>query len=164
MNYKPIENHGVIGDLTTAALVGMDGSIDFMCFPQFDSTTIFAALLDAKNGGHFKIGPVAGGFKNRQQYFPDTNILMTRFFGEAGIAMITDFMPMQPADPRHSLVRRVKGVRGEISLRMECAPKFNYGRTGHTVEKKGGGRVFVHSRRQNVSRRCCCARACRQRL
>ncbi|HEV2691446.1 MAG TPA: glycoside hydrolase family 15 protein [Verrucomicrobiae bacterium] len=143
MNYQPIENYGVIGDLTTTAMVGMDGSVDFMCFPHFDSPTIFAALLDAKNGGHFKIGPVNGQFKNRQQYFPDTNILITRFSGDEGIGAMTDFMPMHHLGHRHSLVRRIKGVRGTLNCRMECAPRFNYGRTGHTVEKRDGKLLFI---------------------
>ena len=143
MNYQPIENHGIIGDLTTMALVGMDGAIDFMCFPHFDSPTIFAALLDAKNGGYFSLAPAEGKFKNRQQYFPDTNILTTRFLGEQGIVMTTDFMPMHHLGHRHALIRRVKVVRGEIKLRMVCAPKFNYGRTGHTIEKKPGKILFI---------------------
>ena len=79
--YQPIENHGIIGDLSTAALVGMEGSIDFMCFPAFDSPTVFAALLDQKRGGYFKIAPFFGQFKQRQFYLPDTNILITRFLG-----------------------------------------------------------------------------------
>ena len=133
MNYQPIENYGVIGDLTTAALVGMDGSIDFMCFPHFDSPTIFAALLDSKKRRTFsKSRRASGEFKNRQRYFPDTNILLTRFLGESGIAEISDFMAMQHLGHSHNLVRRVKVVRGEIKFRMVCAPKFDYGRAGHT--------------------------------
>jgi GH15 family glucan-1,4-alpha-glucosidase len=143
MNYQPIENYGVIGDLTTAALVGMDGSIDFMCFPAFDSPTIFASLLDHKNGGHFKIAPVDGEFKHRQRYSPDTNILLTRFLGENGIAAISDFMAMQHLGHQHNLVRRVKAVRGEISFRIVCAPKFDYARVGHTVEKRTGEILFI---------------------
>ncbi len=136
MPYQPIENYGVIGDLTTTALVSMAGSIDFMCFPSFDSPTIFAALLDHKKGGHFQIAPVSGEFKNRQRYFPDTNILLTRFLGESGIAAVSDFMAMQHLGHSHNLIRRVKVIRGEIHFRMVCAPKFDYGRTGHTIEKK----------------------------
>ncbi len=116
MNYQPIENYGVIGDLTTIALVSMAASIDFMCFPHFDSPTIFASLLDQKKGGYFQIAPTAGEFKNRQRYFPDTNILLTRFLGEGGIAAISDFMAMQHLGHSHNLVRRVKVVRGEINF------------------------------------------------
>jgi GH15 family glucan-1,4-alpha-glucosidase len=143
MSYQPIENYGVIGDLTTAALVSMDASIDFMCFPHFDSPTIFAALLDGKKGGHFQIAPVSGEFKHRQRYLPDTNILLTRFLGEDGIASLSDFMAMQHLGHRHNLVRRIKVVRGEITFRVVCAPKFNYGRTTHTIERKRHEIIFI---------------------
>lgn len=131
MNYQPIENYGAIGDLTTVALVGMNGSIDFMCFPHFDSPTIFAALLDSKKGGYFKIAPVGQGFKNRQRYLPDTNILLTTFLGDEGIAEVCDFMPMQHLGHSHSVMRRVKVLQGNIKFQMTCAPKFDYGRSGH---------------------------------
>jgi GH15 family glucan-1,4-alpha-glucosidase len=143
MNYQPIENYGVIGDLATTALVSMGGSIDFMCFPAFDSPTIFAALLDHKNGGYFQITPVTDGLTHRQRYFPDTNILLTRFLGERGIAAISDFMAIEHLGHRHNLVRRVKVVRGEMKLRMIFAPKFDYGRIGHTIEKKPGKTLFI---------------------
>ncbi|HZF01616.1 MAG TPA: glycoside hydrolase family 15 protein [Methylomirabilota bacterium] len=142
-DYQPIENYGVVGDLTTTALVGMDGSIDFMCFPAFDSPTIFAKLLDQKRGGYFQITPAAGEFKHRQRYFPDTNILLTRFLGADGIAELSDFMAMQHLGHQHNLVRRIKVVRGEILVRMICAPKFDYARTGHTVQKKTDEIIFV---------------------
>jgi GH15 family glucan-1,4-alpha-glucosidase len=141
--YQPIENYGIIGDLNTAALVGMDGSIDFMCFPAFDSPTIFAALLDHNRGGYFKIAPVSGDFHKRQRYFPDTNILLTRFLGEPGIVELSDFMAIEHLGHRHSLVRRVKVVRGEIELEMVCAPKFDYGRADHTIERKPHKLIFV---------------------
>jgi GH15 family glucan-1,4-alpha-glucosidase len=141
--YQPIENYGIIGDLATTALVGLSGSIDFMCFPRFDSPTIFAALLDAKRGGRFSIAPVAGKFRNRQRYFPDTNILLTRFMGEPGIADMSDFMAKHADGHHRSLVRRVKVIRGEIEFQIVCAPKFDYGRTGHTIECKPHQFIFV---------------------
>lgn len=141
--YQPIENYGIIGDLTTTALVSITGSIDFMCFPRFDSPTIFASLLDAKRGGSFHIAPVAGQFRNRQRYFPDTNILLTRYLGESGIAEISDFMAIQHLGNRHNLIRRVKVVRGEIEFEMVCAPKFDYGRATHTIERKPHKFIFV---------------------
>ena len=131
-----------MGDLNTIALVSMEGSIDFMCCPRFDSPTIFAALLDDKRGGRFQIAPVSGEFKQRQRYIPDTNILLTRFLGSDGIVEISDFMAIQPLGHRHNLVRRVKAVRGEIKIRMVCAPKFDYGRAAHTVEKGRGEVIF----------------------
>ncbi|HUE36610.1 MAG TPA: glycoside hydrolase family 15 protein [Candidatus Acidoferrum sp.] len=146
--YQPIENYGIIGDLTTTALVSITGSIDYMCFPRFDSPTIFASLLDAKRGGRFSISPVGGGeFKNRQRYFPDTNILLTRFQGECGIADISDFMAIQHLGNRHNLIRRVKVVRGEIEFEMVCAPKFDYGRGTHTIERKPRKFIFVPAKK-----------------
>src|SRR5690606_28445917 len=84
MDYQPIENYGIVGDLNTIALVGLDGSIDFMCFPDFDSPSIFAALLDKQKGGFFQITPVFGEMHNKQLYLPDTNILLTRFLSSEG--------------------------------------------------------------------------------
>jgi GH15 family glucan-1,4-alpha-glucosidase len=144
MNYQPIENYGVIGDLSTAALVSLEGSIDFMCFPRFDSPSIFAALLDAKNGGSFRLAPAAGKFKPHQRYLPDTNILLTRFLGEDGIAAVSDFMAIEPAG---HLIRRVKMIRGETRFRMVCAPKFDYGRMDHTLEKKSGEVIFIPAKK-----------------
>ena len=144
MESQPIENHGIIGDLHTAALVGMDGSIDFMCFPRFDSPTIFAALLDPEKGGRFQIAPAqADGFRHKQLYFPDTNMLLTRFLSNDGVAEISDFMPIEHLGHCHDLVRRVKAVRGEISLRMVCAPRFDYGRAEHRRQKRGNEVLFI---------------------
>jgi len=146
MNYLPIENYGVIGDLSTVALVNLEGSIDFMCLPRFDGPSIFASLLDRERGGHFKIAPLSGDFKRRQRYLPDTNILMTRFLGSDGVAAISDFMPIRHLGQSHNLVRRVKVVRGEIRFRMECAPRFDYGRIGHTVTRKSNAHLFIPKR------------------
>jgi GH15 family glucan-1,4-alpha-glucosidase len=143
MHYQPIENYGVIGDLNTVALVSMGGSIDFMCFPRFDSPTIFAALLDHLRGGCFRLEPYSGEFKTRQRYLPDTNILLTRFLGGDGVGEISDFMAVEHLGHSHNLIRRVKVVRGEIRFRMICAPKFNYGRANHRVEKKSREILFI---------------------
>src|SRR5438128_1078042 len=101
MNYKPIEDYGIIGDLHTVALVGMDGSIDFMCFPEFDSPTIFAALLDNERGGHFKIAPVMEDAQRKQFYLPDSVILLTRFLAQEGVAEVSDFMSIQELGQAH---------------------------------------------------------------
>jgi GH15 family glucan-1,4-alpha-glucosidase len=152
MSSQPIENHGIIGDLHTVALVGMDGSIDFMCLPRFDSPSIFAALLDPVKGGHFKIAPVfTDGFRNKQLYFPDTNMLLTRFLSDDGVAEISDFMPLAHLGHCHDLVRRVKVVRGELTLRMVCAPRFDYGRAKHTVDKRGQEVLFVSQGRDGTA-------------
>ena len=135
--YQPIENYGVIGDLHTVALVGMNGSIDFMCFPEFDSPTIFAAMLDHEKGGFFRLAPVFEAERNRQLYLPDTNMLLTRFLSPSGVAEVSDFMPVEDVGAAHCVIRRVKTVRGEVSYRMVCAPRFDYARAGHRVEKRG---------------------------
>ena len=143
MNYQPIENYGVIGDLHTIALVGMDGAIDFMCFPDFDSPTIFAAILDQEKGGRFRIAPVLDGARQKQLYLPDSNILLSRFLSEKGVAEISDFMAIEEdSEHWHDLVRRVKTVRGEVRFRMVCDPRFDYGRRTHRVEVGDGGAVF----------------------
>ncbi len=143
MPYEPIENYGVIGDLQTIALVGMNGSIDFMCFPHFDSPSIFAALLDHQKGGRFQLAPILRGERRKQIYFPDTNMLLTRFLSADGVAEVSDFMPIKAEGHAHHLVRRAKTVRGELSFRMVCAPAFDYGRAGHTVEAQPGQVLFT---------------------
>jgi GH15 family glucan-1,4-alpha-glucosidase len=145
--YQPIENYGVIGDMHTVALVGMDASIDYMCFPSFDSPTIFAALLDRERGGHFKIAPVFTDSRQKQMYLSDTNVLITRFLANDGVAEVSDFMPVECAGWVHDLVRRAKTVRGEITYRMTCAPKFDYGRSAHDVVMGDGEVLFVPARR-----------------
>ncbi|MGE5679771.1 MAG: glycoside hydrolase family 15 protein [Bacillota bacterium] len=134
MSYQPIENYGIIGDLNTVALVGLNGSIDFMCFPNFDSPAVFASLLDDKNGGFFYITPVLQDIKNKQMYIPDTNVLLTRFLSSDGVGEITDFMPVEDLHGGNILVRRVTNVRGEVSYRMSCSPRFNYARSKHKTE------------------------------
>jgi GH15 family glucan-1,4-alpha-glucosidase len=134
MQYQPIENYGIIGDLNTIALVGLNGSIDFMCFPNFDSPSIFAALLDAEKGGKFQIVPAFTEKKSKQLYLPDTNILLTRFLSSEGVGEITDFMPVEELFYGKELIRRVTTVRGEVHYKMHCQPRFNYARSGHTIE------------------------------
>ncbi|WP_423146037.1 glycoside hydrolase family 15 protein [Rubrolithibacter danxiaensis] len=133
--YQPIENYGIIGDLNTVALVGLNGSIDFMCFPDFDSPSVFAALLDKNKGGYFQIHPVKDEVKYKQLYLPDTNILLTRFLTGKGVGELTDFMPVQELYEGKELVRRVTTLQGELRYKMECAPRFNYARSEHTVKQ-----------------------------
>ncbi|MHC4942886.1 MAG: glycoside hydrolase family 15 protein [Planctomycetota bacterium] len=143
MIYQPIENYGVIGDLNTVALVGMDGSIDFMCFPRFDSPTIFAALLDHEKGGRFQIQPSLKEARCKQLYLPDTNILITRFLSEEGVAEISDFMTVGDQDYGQNLVRRVKCVRGDVHFKMLLAPRFDYARAEHSVEQNEDKVLFI---------------------
>jgi GH15 family glucan-1,4-alpha-glucosidase len=146
--YAPIEDYGIIGDLHTLALVGKDGSIDFLCLPSFDSPSVFAALVDAERGGRFQIAPQLGEAARKQLYLPDTNVLLTRFLSNDGVAELSDFMPVEDAGQAHNLVRRVKTVRGEIRFSMRCDPRFDYARTTHSVERRRGR---VHARRGGVS-------------
>ncbi|MFZ0390756.1 MAG: trehalase-like domain-containing protein, partial [Calditrichia bacterium] len=143
MSYQPLEDYGVIGDLHTVALVGKNGSIDFMCFPHFNSPSIFAALLDDQKGGRFKIFPFKSKAREKQIYLPDTNILLTRFLFQDGVAEISDFMPVGEGKHAHNLVRRVKCVKGEISFRLLFQPRFNYARSSHKVEKRDGEFIFT---------------------
>ena len=145
MGYLPIENYGIIGNMRTAALVGMNGSIDWFCSPHFDSPSMFGAILDDEKGGRFKIAPLAEKLKSRQFYWPSTNILVTRFLHEDGIAELEDFMPVGlPPESKwyHHLHRRIRCVRGAVKIRMVCQPAFDYGREAHEVELHGNGATF----------------------
>src|ERR1041385_5953525 len=144
--YAPIEDYGVIGDLHTVALVGKDGSIDFLCLPSFDSPSVFAALLDADRGGRFQIAPQLGEPVRRQLYLPDTNVLLTRFLSDDGVAELSDFMPVEDAGQAHNLVRRVKTVRGEVRFGMRCDPRFDYARATHTAERRSDTEVLFRGR------------------
>ena len=137
MRYEPIENHGIIGDLSTVALVAMDGSIDLLCIPRFDSPSVFASLLDAERGGRFQIAPTLEEMTRRQLYLPETNVLLTRFLSSSGVSELSDFMPVNGLSRERTLVRRVKTIQGEVPHRMICAPRFEYASAGHnaTVEE-----------------------------
>src|SRR5947207_15999865 len=116
----------------------MNRSIVFMFFPHFDSPSIFAALLDHKKGGCFQLAPILRGEHRKQIYFPDTNMLLTRFLSADGVAAVSDFMPIKAAGHAHHLVRRANAVRGELSFGMMCAAAVVYGRAGHEVEAERG--------------------------
>lgn len=127
---RPISDHGVIGDLATLALVAKDGAIDFMCWPNFDSPTIFAALLDPERGGIFELAPDIPNARVVQHYLPDTNVLVTRWMGEDASAELTDFMAVKEgsSDAPTTLARRLRVTRGEVRFQMRCAPRFDYAR------------------------------------
>ncbi len=135
MSFQPIENHGVIGNMRSVALVGMDGSIDFLCYPDFDSPTVFAALLDDTKGGCFQIQPQLANMRIRQLYLPDTNTLVTRFLAEEGVAELTDFMPIRSdGEQPNEIIRLVSVIRGNVHFRVLCQPRFNYAQSEHRVE------------------------------
>jgi len=144
MSYQPIENYGIVGNPHTVALVGLTGSIDFMCFPHFDSPSVFAKLLDDKKGGFFCIVPDFKEMKQKQLYLPDTNVLLTRFLSTDGVGEITDFMPAGTKEER-KLIRRVTTIRGEVRYRLTCAPRFNYGRDQHKATQQSPNEILFHA-------------------
>jgi GH15 family glucan-1,4-alpha-glucosidase len=142
--YPNISDHGLIGDLQTAALVTTNGCVDWFCAPRFDSPSVFASLLDADKGGHCRIRPHRDDYVTRQLYLPDTAILVTRFMTPDGVGEVQDFMPIagQVATDRHRLVRNIKVVRGTMRFAMEIKPSFNYGRTPHRLDFSEHGALF----------------------
>ena len=157
--YKTIENYGVIGNLQTVALVGIDASIDFLCFPYFDSPSIFGSLLDVERGGSFSLSPVLQHRRPKQIYLLNSNILLTRFLSPDGVGEVSDFMPISLEaeegryDPSHQLVRRAKCVRGEVKFQMICDPQFNYGRSKHQVKLLSENlAIFIPEGDENVTK------------
>jgi GH15 family glucan-1,4-alpha-glucosidase len=144
-DYPLIENHGLIGDLQTAALVGTDATIDWFCCPRFDSPSVFGALLDRREGGHFSVRPSVDSYSTKQLYHPDTAVLVTRFMTEAGTGEVVDFMPVTgtTATDRHRLVRMLRCVRGTMTFVGELAPRFDYGRQPHQVHLTPHGALFT---------------------
>jgi GH15 family glucan-1,4-alpha-glucosidase len=159
---EAIENHAIIGDLNTIALVALNGTIDFMCFPRFDSPSVFAALLDPERGGHFSFTAEFDGARHKQLYLPDSNILLTRFLSKDGVIEISDFMPVEDTGNSHNLVRRVKCVRGKARVRMVCAPRFNYARSPHRIERSGNDVIFISEGKDKCQLRL--RSQCRSRL
>jgi GH15 family glucan-1,4-alpha-glucosidase len=145
--HVPIAEHGLIGDLRTVALVGSDGTIDWYCPPAFDAPSVFASILDADHGGCFELA-AAEALRTKQFYFPDTNVLITRFYTEEGAGEVQDFMPVAGATgipgeaDRHRLIRRVLCVRGTLSFRARIAPRFHYAADAHTVRSDGCAVLF----------------------
>jgi GH15 family glucan-1,4-alpha-glucosidase len=160
--YMPVEDYGLIGNMRTCALVATDGGLDFMCWPEFDSPSVFCRLLDKDKGGHFSISPAQRSrCTTKQQYLPSSNILQTRYLNEEGVISLVDFFP-RPNDiavaaafhndivsakpkgavPNRSdlkkwLVRRVECLRGEIDVNVEIFPAFNYAQDEHDTRIEG---------------------------
>ncbi|MEO8686767.1 MAG: glycoside hydrolase family 15 protein [Solirubrobacteraceae bacterium] len=143
--YLPIAEHGLVGDLHTVALVGTNGTIDWYCCPAFDSPSVFGSILDKNKGGFYALRPTADAWTSKQLYFPDTNVLITRFLTEEGVGEVQDFMPIDHAEMdlhRHRLLRRVVVVRGQMGFELEVQPRFDYGRAEHEVEMHPHGVLF----------------------
>ncbi|KAF9522293.1 glycoside hydrolase family 15 protein [Crepidotus variabilis] len=141
-DYIPIADHGLIGNLRTAALVSLDGSIESYCVPNFDSPSIFARILDKDKGGHFSIAPTVP-YSSKQNYLPSSNVLQTKYMNDHGVVSVTDYLPRPRIDKTPTgpvavskpllpwLVRRVECIRGSLPIQMQCAPAFNYARSTH---------------------------------
>ena len=145
MPYLPIEEYGLIGNMRTSALVGVNGSIDWFCFPYFDSPSVFGAVLDDRKGGWCKIAPQGNEATPKQYYWPDTNVLITRFLSEQGVGQVIDFMPVglkATEAGHHGIIRRVQAIRGNVTFRLECFPAFNYARDPHTTTLTSEGACF----------------------
>ena len=134
----------MIGDLQTGALVTTDGTVDWFCCPRFDSPSVFASLLDADKGGHFRIAPDRDDYVSRQLYLPETAILITRFMTPNGVGEVHDFMPVLTgrATDRHRLVRLLRVPRGTMRFAMDLQPRFGYGRRPHTLTVSDDGAMF----------------------
>ncbi|KAF4584594.1 hypothetical protein EYR38_001823 [Pleurotus pulmonarius] len=155
-DYIAISDHGLIGNLRTAAMVSLDGSIESYCIPNFDSPSVFARILDKDKGGHFSITPTIP-FTTKQNYLPSSNVLQTKFLNEKGVVSVTDFLPRPLSGTSEPLlpwlIRRVEVIRGEVPLRMECAPAFNYARDEHELNiEEDTSAPSLHPRQRAIFR------------
>ncbi|MCX5281437.1 MULTISPECIES: glycoside hydrolase family 15 protein [unclassified Streptomyces] len=143
--YPPIAEHGLVGDLQTAALVSSQGVVNWFCSPRFDSPSVFASLLDHDGGGYFRLAPEHADVSCKQLYYPDTGVLVTRFMSPEGVGEVVDWMPANtsrvPTD-RHSLMRVIRVVRGTVRFLLECRPRFDYGRAEHELDLSSQDAVF----------------------
>ncbi|WP_350023017.1 glycoside hydrolase family 15 protein [Pseudomonas protegens] len=140
---RPIDAHGIIGDMRSAALVNDQGSIDFFCWPEFDSPSIFCSLLDSPAAGIFELAPVLADARRQQIYLPDSNVLQTRWLGTEAVVEVTDLLTIDD-DPEQLplLIRRVRVVSGQATLRLHCAPRLDYGRAATGARQEGDSVCF----------------------
>ncbi|MCB1499496.1 MAG: glycoside hydrolase family 15 protein [Bauldia sp.] len=136
---KPLEDYGLIGNMISAALVGRDGSIDWLCLPRFDSPACFAALLGDHTNGCWRIAPKDASHSSKQSYISRTAVLETRFETGTGVVVVTDFMPLSHDEERVDVVRMVRGERGEVAMEMELVLRFNYGQAVPWVRHRDYG-------------------------
>ncbi len=153
VRHRPISDYGLIGDMRTAALVGLDGAIDWCCLPRFDSGSVFAALLDTERGGTWAIHP-EGRWTSTQRYLPRTNILETTFrTAEGGVISLTDFMPVaedgRPSGQHPEIHRRMRCSRGRVLMSMTFMPRFEYGARTTRLELLRAG-LFATDRTDQV--------------
>ena len=135
----PIESYGFIGNMVSGALVGQNGSIDWLCLPRFDSDACFAALLGSRDHGRWLIAPQSESKRTQRRYLPGTAILETTFENEDGAVALTDFMPLTDDEEYVDVVRLVRGVRGRVKMRMELIVRFGYGKVVPWVRRQDFG-------------------------
>jgi GH15 family glucan-1,4-alpha-glucosidase len=139
-----IQDYGIIGDCRAAALIGRNGSLDWLCWPQFDSPAIFAGVLDSERGGHWRISPVAP-YRTERRYVGESNLLETTFHCPDGEAVLTDLMPVASEEYKrqtlvadHEILRQIQCLRGEMKFRFDFEPRANYGLERLQIRQKGG--------------------------
>ena len=137
----PLEDYGLIGDLQTAALVGRDGSIDWLCFPRFDSGACFAALLGDEENGRWLLEPDCEVDRVERRYSDHTLVHELDFHTASGVVRVTDFMPPRGNDP--DVVRIVEGLEGEVPMRMDLTIRFDYGSIVPWVQRRDDGLAAV---------------------
>jgi GH15 family glucan-1,4-alpha-glucosidase len=141
--YPPIGDYALIGDGRSAALVSRDGSLDWLCWPRFDSSSIFAALLDTGHGGRFQVRPT-GTFRSERRYLPDTNVLETVFHTSSGTVALRDLMPVASEEdkraaltPEHEVLREIEGRAGQVEVEVVYTPRPDYGRKRPELTSRG---------------------------
>jgi GH15 family glucan-1,4-alpha-glucosidase len=136
----------VIGDLRTVALVSVHGDLDWLCWPRFDSPSVFAALLDSEKGGHFLLRGTCADTVCRQRYWAETNVLVTRFYSSEGVGEVVDFMTVEEEgrtlDGPRRIIRQVRCARGKVEFELVCQPAFDYARERHTLQLDARGALF----------------------
>ncbi|MBW1719210.1 MAG: DUF547 domain-containing protein [Deltaproteobacteria bacterium] len=156
--YKKISEYGIIGNLHSVALVGLDGSIDWLCLPHIDSPSVFGSLLDDKKGGRFALVPL-NPWDSISEYIAGTNILRTKFRTRKGIVHLTDFMPIplsgreEREEEEHELYRLVEGIKGDVRVKMVFDPQFNYARSKTSLERFD---TYLIARGKNENMVLCC--------
>jgi GH15 family glucan-1,4-alpha-glucosidase len=145
--YAPIREYAAIGDGRSAALVALDGSIDWLCLPDFDSASVFAAILDAERGGRFALEPEAA-YDVERRYVPDTNVLETTFRSSEGVVRVTDALtlPGRGLAPSRELARRIEGLSGTVPMRWRVEPRFQYAAQVPRIARRGGSAVAERGR------------------
>ena len=142
-SYPPISDYALIGDCRSAGLISREGSLDWLCLPRFDSPSIFAAVLDAENGGRFLVRPI-GEFRTERRYLANTNVLETVFRTPAGACLLRDLMSVSSEEdkrayltPEHEVLRQLEGLEGEVEVEVLYDPRPNYGRVRPLLEQRG---------------------------